>query len=150
MLGDEKSANNLIYLYYSKKLSKIKALKLVEGFNSKGAIDIDKTIQALIYLWNDKFDKSISIIEEYLSDNKEADKALMLADFFIMLIEKKKYKEALKTIKTANLHLEEKYKPVYYALMVKMKDQFPQEIYKMGSEYKETVNEIFKSSIKGT
>lgn len=44
--------------------------------------------------------------------------------------------------KLENLHLKERFKPVYYALMFFMQEQFPREYLRMGDELKETVDEI--------
>ena len=38
----------------------------------------------------------------------------------------------------------EEYKPIWYALMTLMQDEFPHEIKKMGSELQESVDEVLK------
>ena len=40
--------------------------------------------------------------------------------------------------------LKERYKPIWYALMSLMQDDFPNEIKKMGSELVETVDEVLE------
>ncbi|NIN24297.1 MAG: hypothetical protein GTN82_41575 [Candidatus Aminicenantes bacterium] len=41
--------------------------------------------------------------------------------------------------------IREKYKPIYYALMYFMRDQYPDEYKKMGPELKQTVEEIIET-----
>ncbi|OQY00949.1 MAG: hypothetical protein B6I26_06705 [Desulfobacteraceae bacterium 4572_130] len=67
-----------------------------------------------------------------------------ITDFFILLISKKQYYLAFNLFKKEKYQLKEKIKPVYYALMYLMKDEYPKEYKRMGAEIKETVDEILE------
>ncbi|EWH10492.1 ATPase [Catenovulum agarivorans DS-2] len=50
-----------------------------------------------------------------------------------------------RTMEMPEYNLKDKYKPVWYALMTLMQDEFPHEITKMGSELEESVNEVLQT-----
>lgn len=62
----------------------------------------------------------------------------------IFMMAKSQYNSVLKIFNENQFDLKDKFKPVYYALMFFMKDKYPAEYLKMGSELKETVEEIIK------
>lgn len=65
-----------------------------------------------------------------------------------MLIVQKQYHFTKSLFENPDYDLQNKLKPIYYALMYFMKDEYPDEYLKMGSELKETVEEII-AEIKG-
>jgi hypothetical protein len=65
-----------------------------------------------------------------------------MIDYFLLLLAKKQFNSAHKLFLEFPI-LEQQFKPIYYALMYFMKDEYPKEYLKMGSELEETVNEIF-------
>ena len=79
-------------------------------------------------------------------DNEESYKQFSsdIELFILMLIAKSQYQYVLKLFKNNKFDLFDKYKPIYYALMYLMQNEFPDEIKKMGSELEETVNEILE------
>jgi len=42
------------------------------------------------------------------------------------------------------LKLKDRFKPIYYALMTYMKEEYPDEVSKMGSELEEPVKDVIK------
>jgi hypothetical protein len=60
------------------------------------------------------------------------------------LVAKKQYHLALKLFHENPHHLKDRFKPIYYALMYFMQDEYPNEYCKMGGELKQTVEEIIE------
>ena len=63
---------------------------------------------------------------------------------FLLLIAKKQYHLTLKIFNENPNNLKDRFKPIYYTLMYFMQDEFPNEFKKMGSELKQTVEEIIE------
>ncbi len=159
----------LIYLadyYRDNNKSKEKALAYVEDaeknikFNNK-----EKTIFATTLLWNNQLEKSVKVISNVIKEfvqlidqieiKDSTDKNFdmndyegidldfgFLIDYFIELISSKFYHVALELLK--KYELIDVLKPVYFTLMHFMKEEFPSEHLKMGSEIKEVVEQIIK------
>lgn len=85
----------------------------------------------------DTFNKFIEN-EETLNLNKELESILLL------LLAKKQFQFTYQLFKENKFDIREKYKPIYYALMYFMRDQYPDEYKKMGPELKQTVEEIIE------
>ncbi|NOY59973.1 MAG: ATPase, partial [Calditrichaeota bacterium] len=62
--------------------------------------------------------------------------------FFLLLLAKKQYHLTYKIFKENPYALKDRFKPIYYALMYFMQDEYPNEYRKMGGELKQTVEEI--------
>ncbi len=62
--------------------------------------------------------------------------------FFLLLMAKKQYVLVLNIFNKNQFHLKDRFKPVYYALMSFLKDDYPNEYLKKGSELNQTVEEI--------
>ena len=137
--------NNLAWLYFKNKIKKEKALELAtEAFERNNGFYSCHTL-TVIYLWNNKFDDALTIFNYYLKkielfEDHQKDMQL----FFLMLISKKQYETVFKIFAESTIQLKERLKPIYYALMFFMKDQYPNEYLKMGSELKETVQEVIE------
>jgi hypothetical protein len=64
--------------------------------------------------------------------------------YFSLLLAKEQYYQAKNILEHKDFNLKEKYKPIWYALMTLMQDDFPHETKKMGSELQESVDEVLK------
>jgi hypothetical protein len=62
----------------------------------------------------------------------------------MLLISKKQYHLAFTLFQENKFNLKEKVKPVYYALMNLLKNEYPKEYSRMGSEIRETVFEVLE------
>jgi len=117
---------------------------------------VNDLIHAVVYckllVWNDKVQESISQIQKIepsmliaLEKGTERYKDELLAvltDFFIRLIAKRQYKILKILFDSKTINYKQILKPVYYAFMTYLKDEFPNEYLKAGSELNETINEI--------
>ncbi len=98
---------------------------------------------AMIFLWNDEIEKSLQISKEFLEKDESFEIfSKDINDYLILLIAKKQYNATLRLFDENPHHLKDRYKPTYYALMSFMKASHPLEYLRMGSDLKETVDEI--------
>ena len=142
-LGSRKSMFSLALIFYDYNIYKEESFKLIKDIlkNKTENEDSNKMIISLILLWNDcflesnKFIKSLSDIDVY---NKQS---FMKKIYLILLVAKKQYHSAYKLFKEFS-QLKEQFKPIYYVIMRHLKDEYPKEYLKMGSELDETVVEI--------
>jgi DNA-binding transcriptional regulator GbsR (MarR family) len=144
--GHIDAMNSLIWSYYKKIENKNEALEL-----SKKTCELDKHkyyqhTYASVFLWDNQYQKSQELANEFLYDIEliteiEDD----IIDYLLLLMAKGQYHylyDYFTNEKGQALHIKDRFKPVYYALMHFMKDKYPNEYLKMGSELKETVEEI--------
>ena len=139
--GDSSAMFTLSYMYFEEKREKYKALEYMQKAfdNLKGTFPKMGLITILI--WNNKIDEALNHLKEVLpeiANEVRLDSSLSL----LLLIAKKQYYLTLKLFVEKAYNLKERYRPIYYALMYFMQDEYPNEYKKMGGELKETVEEI--------
>ena len=96
-------------------------------------------------LWNNEIQRAIEISNNFLETEEALEKFpddMVL--FLMLLMAKKQYHLALNIFRENPHHLKDRFKPVYYALMHFLMDEFPNEHKKMGGELEETVKEIIE------
>lgn len=105
-----------------------------------------------LLVWNDKFHESkeqLAMGEEKISaileDEYETYKEEIIAEiteYFIRLIAKKQYQLVSQLFLSEVIDYRQKLKPVYFAFMRYLKEDFPNEYLKAGAEMNETIDEI--------
>ncbi len=122
------------------------AIKLPLDEISKIYISHDvQNLLSLIYLINNKFDKSWKILKKWAMNNEFNTEILFditIEEYCTIVLAKEQYYFLKNILEEDNL--KEKYKPIWYALMTLMQDDFPHEIKKMGSELQESVDEVLR------
>ena len=137
--------NNLAWLYFNKRTHRQKALTLAEESYEKEKILYHAHTLSMILLWNDDIKRAEDIARFFLEQKDSFERFPEDISFFLMfLIAKKQYHLLLKIFEENPYHLKDRYKPVYYALMHFMKNEYPNEYRKMGDELKQTVEEIIE------
>ena len=143
--GDIRILNNLAWCYFDLKMNKNVALE----YSTRAIKEIQNANNAhtlsCILLWNNKVEKAIEVSKEFL--NKEESYTEFTKDielFLLLLLAKKQYHFVLNLFKENKFEIQDRYKPIYYALMSLMQNEFPDEIKRMGSELEETVQEILQ------
>jgi len=130
---------------------------ILEIFQTKLA-DINDPIFLIEYckllIWNNKFQESINkwnenevVISNALENKSEEYKEELLSEitsYFIRLLAKSQYNLVSNLFTSKKINYKQIIKPVYYAFMTYLKDQFPNEYLKAGSEMNETINEILE------
>ena len=116
-------------------------------FNDKDTINI----KSFLYLAYNEFTMSWDIFQEWLNnfDLSEIEHFQIMIDiniyeYFSLLLSKNQFYFIKNILEDTNHNLKEQYKPIWYALMTLMEDEFPHEIKKMGSELQESVDEVLK------
>lgn len=110
---------------------------------------------ARLLLWNDRFESALEILSEIqdsvvkiLTDKVDEEyKEIVvgeLTQFFTFLLSRGQYKAAYAIFQNPELQFRQILKPVYFALMSFMKDEYPSEFLKAGDELKETVEEVVR------
>ena len=143
--GDNNALNNLAYLYFSQSNNKEKALKFVQESYEKNKSYINTHTFATILLWNEEFSKSYEKFEKWMEYEKALESLDDISEYLNLLIAKGQYYKAKEYFENEKYQLKDKLKPIWYALMTLMQDEFPNEIKKMGSELQTSVDDILKT-----
>jgi hypothetical protein len=116
-----------------------KVVEIVPGSN----IELQK---AFVDIWNSNYEGGVLILKNKSSiqtDNEKIDNQL-INDILLLLLAKRQYNTVLQLFNKENPLLKELFKPTYYLLMHYLKDEYPNEIIKMGEELKQPVEDIMK------
>ncbi|SEK17590.1 winged-helix domain-containing protein [Parapedobacter koreensis] len=124
--------------------------KAIHLFNSGEALFdtlLWKLYGLFISVWTGEYEN----IEKELIDIQRDDlfkdngrEHLVFNEILLLLMSRKQYHIALNVFNNFK-NLEGLFKPTYYALMTFLKDEYPNEIIKMGNELKEPVDDILKT-----
>lgn len=98
---------------------------------------------SLILLWNEYYEESYMKFIESLKKIENSDE-VDVKEYLILLIAKGQFYKVKELLEMKDYNLREKYKPIWYALMKLMKEEFSNELKRMGSELDEIVNEILE------
>ncbi len=124
---------------------KEKALQFAEAAYANQTDIYNAHTLSTILLWNNEIQRAIEISNNFLGTEEALEKFPDDVVLFLMLLmAKKQYHLALKIFHENPHHLKDRFKPVYYALMHFLTDEFPNEHKKMGGELEETVKEIIE------
>ena len=144
--GHTDAMNNLAWLYYKLKKNKTEALSL----QKQAYISERKYNRAISYiailLWNNEIEEAVAVYQKNF-DNEEIQKEVneYVPFILLMFIAKKQYHYIYNLFTENKYDIKNKYKPVYYALLSLMGEEYSDEFKKMGSELKETVDEIIET-----
>ena len=135
--------NSLSWMYFENIMDKEKAITYAKkGYKIEKSTYMAHTY-TMILLWNNEIEEALRISKDFM-ENKEAYEKFPkdIRQFLMLLIAKKQYHSALKIFNVNPFKLKDRFKPVYYALMYFLQKEYPNEYIKMGSELKQTVEEI--------
>lgn len=99
-------------------------------------------IHATVKLWAEKFNESFDFFDKYLNSDPQTRHEDLISFFILLLMSKGQYQKAKHYFEKEEYQLKDRLKPIWFALMTLMQDEFPNEIKKMGSELQETVDEM--------
>jgi len=141
--GSNDALNSLSWMLFENAMKKKKALNYSEKQWKFKKNMIYAHTYASILLWNNEIEKALEISNEFLEDKEAYDKFPEdIRQFLMLLIAKKQYHSAYKIFNENPMQLKDRFKPLYYALMYFLQKDYPNEYIKMGSELKQTVDEI--------
>jgi TPR repeat protein/DNA-binding HxlR family transcriptional regulator len=134
---------NLALLYFQKEKNREKALEYAQKAFSSGKNIYTSATYSMILLWNDNIEQAVNVADNFLTDKDSYEKFPEdISLFLLLLMAKKQYHLTLKIFTENLFQLKDRFKPIYYALMYFLQDEYPNEYRKMGAELKETVDEI--------
>jgi tetratricopeptide (TPR) repeat protein len=119
------------------------ALKYAEDVYKTNKNQFFRYLLSMIWLWNDQYCDSFSLFVSFLDKYRKEIPTRPLGDYFELLLAKGQYQLAIKLFKQFP-ETKEEIKPIYYALMNLVKQDYPKEYLKMGSELESTVDEVLK------
>jgi len=137
-IGKIKNLNILTENYWQNLLSKKEQDEIELKYKNK-------FVTALLLLISEEFKESYTKFIDTLQYSKSENIEINLSLYLTILLHKKQYYKLKEFLDIPEYNLKNKYKPIWYALMTIMQDEFPNEIKKMGSELKESVDEILKN-----
>ncbi|MBU2447355.1 MAG: SEL1-like repeat protein [Bacteroidetes bacterium] len=143
--GDSEAMNNLAWMYFEVKKNKKEALDIQTRVLEKTKENYVAHTYAIILLWNDKIEEAIKVYNEFFN-NYEAQEVVNESVYFILLmfLAKKQYNFVLRLFTENKFDIKDKYKPIYYAVIKLLGEEFADEFRKIPPELKETVDEIIK------
>ncbi|GAW95840.1 MULTISPECIES: AAA family ATPase [Colwellia] len=145
-VGNDKAEINLadFYFYNIQTKNKTKALELAEKTIKENPSFDAECLYISILLWNNNFELATQVMESLLTNftfNDQGQESELIS-LFTLFLAKGQTNLVDRWFKEYNF--KERFKPLYYALMSLMREQYPNEILRMGSELTETVNEILE------
>ncbi len=149
--GCQPAMHDLALLYFIRRENKETALELAkEAYNDGDIDDFQDPGMGLLYyknylliqLWNNHLETGIQEVKKLVRAEWSGEDLSWISDYLVLLIAKKQYHTVLKLFNENPHHLKDTHKPVYYALMHFLQDEFPNEYKKMGKELRQTVEEI--------
>lgn len=143
--GNNDALNSLSWMYFTQGKEKNKSLELIERFYKIKKEYANTHTYAVVLLWNEEFSKSYEKFEEWMEFEGAMESLADISDYINLLIAKGQYYKAKEYFENEKYQLKDKLKPIWYALMTLMQDEFPNEIKKMGSELQESVDDILKT-----
>jgi DNA polymerase III delta prime subunit len=141
--GHEYASLMLSLVYYIENIEKNKSYEQIKKFigNKIEKNDFENMGISLVLLWNDEFSQSIKYIKNLIKVNYINNQKHIGDEYLILLLAKKQYHPAYKLYQEFP-QLKEQFKLIYYVVMRHLKEEYPKEHLKMGSELEETVLEI--------
>ncbi len=138
--------NNLACLYFQRSGDKKIALNLQKlAFADRKDI---KTAYGYIMclLWCDEIEETIKIYRDFFeNDSVQENVNELINSILLMFLAKKQYTFIHKLFNENKFEIRDKYKPIYYATLKLLGEDYSDEFKKMPQELAETVNEILKT-----
>ncbi len=145
--GSIESANNLAYLFLKQNINQVEALKLatlLEEEEPKTAYHVHTA--ASVFLWAGQIERALALGDQFLFDDTLMESSYdEYTHFLVLLLANEQYDYLYHYFiseRGVEKQVKDRFKPIWYALMHYMQDQYPSEYLRMGEELSETVKEI--------
>jgi tetratricopeptide (TPR) repeat protein len=143
--GVPNGLNGYAWFLFKRAKEPEKALELITKDLTNKKEYANTHTYAVIQLWNDLFQESSATFTELLARYPKAvETEADITEYLLLLLGKKQYYRAKNLFEMTDYQLKERYKPFWYALTKIMGDEMRVETAKMGSELKESVDEILQ------
>jgi tetratricopeptide (TPR) repeat protein len=143
-MGDNDALNSFSWFYFeqAKKIDKARDL-IKQSYSVKQSFYNVHTF-AIILLWNEELEESYTKFLDWLEYDNALESENDIIEYLNLLIAKGQLYKAKEFLEMPKYQLKDRYKPIWYALMTLMENDFPNEIKKMGSELNQSVGEILE------
>ncbi|MEA2091903.1 MAG: tetratricopeptide repeat protein, partial [Campylobacterota bacterium] len=142
--GDNGALNNLSWLYFKQSNNMNNSVSLAKECYEKQKNSHTTNTLSIVLLWQENFLESYEKFIEFLKYDNALELEQDIILYLNLLIAKEQHHKAKEFLEMPEYQLKERYKPTWYALMELMKDEYPHEIKKMGSELRESVDEVLE------
>jgi len=143
--SDKEIIEKVLSLYKDNRINEAIQLLIKSQKNYKDSKNYYNTyIFAIVLLWVEEFSDSYNKFLEWLEYDNALENEKGIRIYLNLLIAKGQLYKAKEFFEITEYQFKDRYKPIWYALMTLMQDEFPHEIKKMGSELKESVDEILQ------
>ena len=102
----------------------------------------NKYARALVLLLNGNYNESEKKILEVIKYATNENKAINFESYFLFLLAEEQYYKLKDLLELPEYNLKDKYKPIWFALMHLMENEYPDEMKKTGEEFQESIDEI--------
>lgn len=127
------------YFIYKNNLNIKKALSLVPILKDNISKPHARVIYSIIQLWNNNIEEAINLTKTVFRFSFSVNSQYLI-EFLLLLISKRQFYVTKEIFD--DYVLTHTFKPVWYTLMYYLKDDYPDEYLKMGSELKDTVEDM--------
>lgn len=146
LIKEPLTINNLAFLYYETQQKRTKALELSAEAYRLNNEPATRLTYAKILAWNENFQQSYSVAQDFLYDEKYLTRYLpYFQDYLLLLMAKKQFAfltDYFESEQAGPLQLKDRLKPLYFALLYHQQEDQPNAFLRMGPELQETVQEI--------
>jgi len=129
-------------LYFNIRRNKIEGLKFAKKAFEIRRDFVSNHFYLLALLWNNEIEKAVQMFNEFNEKGEIINLKGFMERILLLFLAKKQVYFVYKLFKENKFDIKDRYKPIYYALMHFMQDDYPDEYKKMGPELKQTVEEI--------
>jgi tetratricopeptide (TPR) repeat protein len=140
--GNNGASNGLVWLYFQLGKNLEKSLSLSQEIYEKEKVFHTTYALAIIYLWAEKFQESYEKFIEWLEYSESLEHQEFMIVYINLLIAKGQYYKAKEFFEMEKYKLKDRLKPIWYALMYLMQNDFPHEVKKMGSELRQSLDDV--------
>lgn len=137
--------HSMAWMYFELKKNKTEALNYSrQAFEKEKNIYLSHTYSCIL-LWHNEIEKAIEVSKEFMNNENSYSKfGEDIKLILLLLLAKKQYHFVFNFFQENKFDIQDRYKPIYYALMSLLQNEYPDEIKRMGSELEETVKEILE------
>ena len=132
---------NLAFLYYEQHQNKQKAISLIEQSISLEKDLASSLMLSKILLWDNQYKNSIQAFYEFMQYSEAKEYLEFTIDYFLLLLAKQQYHGTYKLFQEFAI-FQDMFKPIYFAILSFLQEEYPKEYLKMGDELAQTVEEI--------
>ena len=144
--GNKDARLSLPWVYFKQGKNARQALVLAQNNFELTQQWREISLLMIILAWNEEFAASFDKFEQLLDmdEGKDEIKESSILVYFALLLSKGQFYKVKEFFEIEKYQLKEKHKPMWYALMTLMQDEFPDEIKKMGSELQSSVDAVLR------